>query len=110
MKGWLVRVTFCIRGIRPGGLEAKITSTFIRTALCQSNCPEPSISPVQIHCSLSLLFLLLIVFLWFRLRTLGRSARDLRFLLHWLVRLLSGFLLRTGVLRIDILWVPMFLI
>ena len=44
--------------------------------------------------TLSLLFLLLIVFLLFRLRTLGLAARVLLFLLHWLVRLVSRFLLR----------------
>ena len=57
---------------------------------------------------LSLLFLFLIVFLLFRLRTLGLSARDLRFLLHWLVRLVSRFRLRL--LRVAMLWVAIFVI
>jgi len=101
MKGWLPRVAF----------EPKITSTFIRTARCQSNRPEPSISPVKSTCSLGVLFLLLIVFLWFRLRTLGLCDRDRWFLLHRLIRLDYGFLLRrSGLLRIAMLWVEIFLI
>ena len=36
----------CIECVRPGNLETKITSMFIRTARCQSNRPEPPISPV----------------------------------------------------------------
>ena len=50
--------------------------------------------------------LILIAFLLFRLRSFGLSARDL---LHWLVRLVSRFLLR-GLLRIAMLWVAIFLI
>lgn len=34
-----------------------------------------------------MLFLLLILFLWLRLRTLGLCDRDYRFLLHGLIRL-----------------------
>ena len=86
--------------VRPGDLEARITWTFIRTARCLSNRPEPSISPVQIDLSLSVLFLLLILFLWLRLRTLGLSDRDHRFLLDGLIRLDYRFLLRrNGLLR-----------
>ena len=59
---------------------------------------------------LSLLFLLLIVFLLFRLRTLGLSAGVLLFVLYWLVRLVSRFLIRTRFLRIAMLWVTIFLI
>src|ERR1700679_1875585 len=70
------------------------------TARWQSSYPD----------SLSLLLLLLILFLWFRLRTLRLPARVLRFLLHWLVRLGSRFLLRTGLLLIDTLWSAIFLI
>ena len=82
-----------------GGLEAKITSIFYQ-ALCRSNRAE----------DLSLLLLVLIVFFLFRLRILGLSARVLLFLLYWLVRLASRFLLRTGLLRIAMLWVATFLI
>jgi len=64
----------------------------------------------QIRWSLSLLFLLLIVFLRFRLRTLGLCDRGHLFLLHWLTRLVSRFLLRARVLRIDILWFAFLLI
>jgi len=46
----------------------------------------------------------------FRLRTLGLSARVLLFVLCWLVRLVSRFLLRTGLLRTTMLWVAIFLI
>jgi hypothetical protein len=62
------------------------------------------------HCSLSLLLLLSIRFLWFRLRTLGLGDRSGRFLLYWLVRLVSRFLLRNGLLRIAMSWVAIFLI
>jgi hypothetical protein len=72
----------------------------------QWNRPEPSIRRSKPLC-LSLLFLLLIVFVVFRLRTLGLSARDLLFLLNWLV---SRFLLRTGLLRIAVLRIARFLI
>ena len=64
----------------------------------------------QSTAALSLLFLL-IVFLWFRQRTLGLCDRDHWFLLHWLIRLDYGFLLRrSGLLRIAMLWVAIFLI
>ena len=64
----------------------------------------------QSTAALSLLFLL-IVFLWFRQRTLGLCDRDHWFLLHWLIRLDYGFLLRrSGLLRIAMLWVAVFLI
>ena len=36
----------CIRRVHPSSLETKITLTLIRTARCESNRPEPSISPV----------------------------------------------------------------
>jgi hypothetical protein len=95
--------------ICPGNLESKITSMFIRTARCQSNRPEPFISAVD--CSLSVLFLLLIVFLWLRLWALGLCDRDRRFLLHWLIWLDYRFLLRrNGLLRIAMLRVALFLI
>jgi hypothetical protein len=57
------------------------------------------------------LFLLLILFLWLRLRTLGLCDRDHRFLLHGLIRLDYGLLLRrSGLLRIAMLWIEIFLI
>src|ERR1039457_436274 len=93
----------------PAPVKLKSLPRFIRTARCQSNRPEPSISPVD--CRLSVLFLLLIVFLWLRLRTLGLRDRDHRFLLHGLIRLDYWFLLRrSGLLRIAMLRVALFLI
>ncbi len=57
---------------------------------------------------LSMLFLLLIVFLCFRLRALGWHGRHHRFLLRWLD---YGFLLRrNGLRRIAILRVTIFLL
>jgi hypothetical protein len=61
-----------------------------------------------IHFNLSMLFLLLIVSLCFRLRVLGRHGWHHRFLLHWRD---YGFLLRrNGLRRIAILRVTIFLL
>ena len=43
----------------------------------------------------------MIVFLWFRLWALRLCDRDHWFLLHWLARLVSWFLLRNGLLRLG---------
>jgi hypothetical protein len=66
---------------------------------------------MSIEPRLGLLSFLLIRFLLFRLRALGLGARVLLFLLlHWLVRLVSRFLLRTGHLLISMLQFAVFLI
>src|ERR1039457_3479262 len=88
--------------------DDQITSTFLRTALCKSNRPDPSISPIQIR-SLSWLFLLLIVFFLRRLRGFGLSGRDLLLRLHWHVWLGYRFLV-LRLLRIAVLWFAKFLI
>ena len=45
MKRWL-ECCLCIPRVHPSSLETKITFTLIRTARCESNRPEPPISPV----------------------------------------------------------------
>ncbi len=72
---------------------------------------SPPFHLFQIHRSLSMFLLRLIMFFRFRLRNLGLCDRDHRFLLHWLIRLDYRFLLRrSGLLRIAMLRVPIFLI
>ena len=72
---------------------------------------SPPFSPFQIHRSLRVFLLWLIVFFRFRLRNFGLCDRDHRFLLHWLIRLDYRFLLRwSGLLRIAMLRITIFLI
>src|ERR1019366_8176968 len=81
------------------GLQAKITSTFIRAARLSIESPWAlyltNLKPQPK--SLSRLFLLL--------RTFWLYAGGWLFLLHWLIWLDYGFLLRSGLLRIAMLWV-----
>jgi len=72
---------------------------------------SPPFHQFQIHRSLSVFLLRLIVFFRFRLRNFGLCDRDHRFLLHWLIRLDYRFLLRrSGLLRIAMLRITIFLI
>ena len=72
---------------------------------------SPPFHQFQIHRSLSMFLLRLIVFFRFRLRNLGLCDRDHRFLLHWLIGPDYRLLLRwNGLLRIAMLQVTIFLI
>ncbi len=72
---------------------------------------SPRFHQLQIHRSLSVFLLRLIVFFRFRLRNFGLCDRDHRFLLYWLIRLDYWFLLRwSGLLRIAMLRITIFLI
>ena len=72
---------------------------------------SPPFHQFQIHRSLSVFLLRLIVFFRFRLRNFGLCDRDHRFLLHWLIRLDYRFLFRRNrLLRIARLRITIFLI
>ena len=98
IKGWLMRVAFSSHVFAPATLKLESLRRLSGRLDVNRTVLSPPFHRSQSTAALSLLFLL-IVFLWFRLRTFGLSAGDLRFLLHCL--LVYRLLLRSSLLRIS---------